>query len=123
MADIRRSPEKAPGYARHRDAVSAVDALATVPQEHGINMDGHEWANIQIVPEGGANPTVAVSWWSAAAGVFIQEHVPISKAGVGVNVPFEFSIPANGRIMFVAVTAITAGTTSVYVSGHDVEKR
>jgi hypothetical protein len=88
-----------------------------------MNMDGHEVANVQVVPEGGANPSVSVYWWSDAANAFVQEHVPITKAGVGINTPFEFSVQANGRIMFVAIAAISAGSASVYVSGHDVEKR
>jgi hypothetical protein len=77
---------------------------------------------VQVVPSGGANPSVAVFWWSEEAEKFVQEHVALAKAGVGVNAPYEFTVESRGRIMFVAVTAIAAGTVDVYVSGFDPHK-
>ena len=124
MADIRRSPAKAPEYARHRDGATTADVIATVVKEHGMNMDGHEWANVQVVPGALMNPSVAVVWWSDAANGFVQEHVPISKAGVGNGVPYEFSVRCLSRIMFVAlVGGPYAAGVDVHVSGYGVEHR
>ncbi len=116
------NPRLAPEYALHRQKVTAPDALPETKHTRGINMTSHTQAHIQVVPTGGANPTVAVLWWSTAAGKFVQEHVPISRAGVGADTPFEFTIESHGRIMFVAVTAIVAGETDVFVSGYNVER-
>jgi len=117
MTDISRSPQHAPDYALHRDVDAADGVGAITDGMQGINMTGYEYAHIQILPAGGANPTVQVQWWSAEGGKFIQEHTAISKAGVGANTPFEFTVECRGRIMFVKVTTLAAGTCKVLVSG------
>lgn len=122
MADIKSSPKLAPEYALHRSEVVAVDTLPETVRSHGINMASHTFAHIQVVPSGGANPNVVILWWSEAAGRFIQEHTPITRAGVGVDIPYEFTVDSRGRIMFVAITAIAAGTVDVHVSGYNVER-
>jgi hypothetical protein len=114
------SPNKAPVYALYRDAVAAVDVVANVPAGSGINMANYEYAHIQVVPSTLANPTVAVYWWSELGGVWVQEHTPISKAGVGVNTPYEFTVPCRGRIMLVAVSVLAAGTVSIAVAGESI---
>lgn len=122
MADIKGNPKLAPEYALHRSAVAAPDSLPEANRAHGINMASHTSAHIQVVPSGGANPSVAVLWWSEAAGKFVQEHVVIARAGVGADTPYEFTTESKGRIMFVAVTAIVAGAVDVHVSGYNVER-
>ncbi|MDX1390317.1 MAG: hypothetical protein R3344_14095 [Acidobacteriota bacterium] len=112
----QRSPREAPFYSAHRLGVDAVDSLPESAEARGINMADNRYANIQVVPTGGANPTVAVLWWSEAAGVFVQEHTPITRAGVGADTPFEFTVEAHGRTMFVAVTALAAGAVDILVS-------
>ncbi len=123
MADISGNPKQAPEYALHRSGVTAPDSLPEQNRAHGINMASHTVAHVQVVPTGGANPAVAVLWWSQAAGKFVQEHVPIAKAGVGVDTPYEFDVDTKGRIMYVAVTAIAGGSVDVHVSGYSVEFR
>ncbi len=122
MADISGNPQLAPTYALHRSVVTAADTLPETERAHGINMASHTNAHIQVVPTGGANPDVAVLWWSEAAGRFVQEHTPITRAGVGVDTPYEFDVDSRGRIMFVAITAIVAGSVDVHVSGYNVER-
>ena len=122
MVDISGNPKQAPEYALHRSGVAAVDTLPEANRAHGINMAAHTVAHIQVVPSGGANPNVAILWWSEAASKFVQEQVSIAKTGVGVNIPYEFDVDARGRIMFVAVTAITAGVVDVHVSGYNDER-
>ena len=113
-------PKKAPEYALHRKAVVAADVIATTAAKTGINCSNYQHAHIQVVPSGGANPNVAVYWWSEEADVFIQEHTPIAKAGVGADTPYEFTVECRGRIMLVAITTIAAGAVSVYVSGFEL---
>ena len=122
MADVSGNPKLAPEYALHRSERDAVDALPETVRPHGINMSSYTNAHIQVVPSGGANPDVAVLWWSEAAGEFVQEHTPITRAGVGVDTPYEFDVDSRGRIMFVAITAIVAGSVDVHVSGYNVER-
>lgn len=120
--ETTRNPQEAPEYSCHRIVKNAADGASQTTKELGINMRGALRALIQVVPSGGANPNVAVSWWSEEAGAFIQEHTPITKAGVGVNVPYEFAVDANGRIMLVTVTAGIAGgqTVRVMVAGAEI---
>jgi hypothetical protein len=108
--------KRAPNYTQHRKGITTPDAVLT-NVDLGVNTEHFDKAHIQVVPSGGANPTVKVYWWSDAASKFIQEHTEISKAGVGVNTPFEFTVDCLGRKMLVAVTVIAAGTTDVYVAG------
>jgi hypothetical protein len=63
---------------------------------------------------------VALLWWSEEAGKFIQEQVPITKAGVGADVPYEFTVDARGRIMFIAFTTLASGSCKVAVAGFDL---
>lgn len=117
---MAQNAQLAPKYQLYRDAVTAVDSLPVSDQKQGINMSGYKQAHVQIIPSGGANPTVAVLWWSEAAGKFIQEHVPITKTGVGANTPYEFTVDARGRIMFVAFTTLASGSCQVAVAGFDL---
>lgn len=120
--ETTRNPQEAPEYSCHRIVTGAADTLPETTKENGINMRAALRGLIQVVPSGGANPTVAVLWWSEEAGRFVQEHTPITKAGVGVNTPYEFAVDANGRIMFVAVTSGIAGgqTVRVMVAGAEI---
>jgi len=121
------SPNTAPYYASHREGVAAVDAVVNgvikKSKKNGCNAHQYKDVHIQVVPSGGANPDVAVWWWSDVAnsgnGAFIQEHTPIAKAGVGVDTPYEFTIEPKGRIFFVQVTAIAAGNVDILVSGFE----
>jgi len=121
---IQRAPKKAPEYAEHRSKVAAVDTIANVPKEHGMNMASHEWANIQVIPGAALTPTVAVHYWSQAANKFVVDSDTAAKVAPGAATPFEFSAHCLGRIMFVAVTGgAGAAGVDVLVSGYDVEKR
>lgn len=113
------SIQKAPDYVKHRTAVAAADTLATVTKDKGVNASGYKDAHIQVVPSGGANPTVAIGWWSEGAGKFVLENPTIEKAGAGVDASYEFTIQPKGRIFFVQVKTIAAGACDVYVSGFD----
>lgn len=116
-----RSPQQAPLYAMHRQAVAGTDSLPELNEMHGMNMKGYSRAHVQIVPSGGSNPTVQVQWWSAAAGKFVQEQTPITKAGVGANTPYEFTVDCRGRNMFVAVTTQASGQCDIHIAGAEHE--
>jgi hypothetical protein len=112
----------APDYGHHRNNVSSVDPAALTDAFYsnvkaGINMRGYEYAHIQVVPTGGANPSVEVLVWSPGADRFIAIVTPVTQAGVGVDTPYEFTFSALGRHILVRVTSLAAGTCDVYVSG------
>ena len=120
-----RSPTQSPNYALHRVVKEAVEIAPFTNEAHGINMETDDEALVQVVPVGGSNPTISILFWSPGAnagnGQFINEHVPLIYAGVGVNVPYEVRVPCKGRKMLVAVTAgVAAGhTCRVYVAGFN----
>lgn len=116
LDNICSSPERAPAYALHRKGLTAADVMANVVKKHGCNGAMYKYCHIQVVPSAG-NPNVAIWWWSEKAGKFIQEHTPITKAGVGVAVSYEFTIEPKGRIFFVQLTNTTGGTVDILVSG------
>ena len=113
------SPTRTPSYVLYR-TVAANDSLPMTDPKQGINMKGYKTANIQIIPAGGGNPTVTVLYWSEEATKFVQEHTTIAKAGVGVNTPYEFSVDCNGRILFIAISSLSAGTAKILVSGFEL---
>jgi len=119
MTRTYNSPERGSEYRLHRDG-AAVDSTDSDEQAHGMNMHGFRFANIQVVPNTGANPTTEVMFWSEAAEKFIKANTAIIKAGLGANIPYEYSVEANGRIIWVKVTV---GAAKVYVSGWDNEYR
>ncbi len=119
--ETKRSPELAPGYALHRYVAEAKDTLPETTKEHGMNMAGHRFANIQIVPVDGANPDIKILFWSEEASKFIDKHVGMAFAGKGVDTPWEMEIEVLGRIIFVAVIdGVAAGQkVRVFVGGFD----
>lgn len=106
----------APNYTLHRHLVEAPDSAVT-NDARGFNASGYEKLHVQVVAADGSNPSVEVLVWSSQAGKFISCHTPLAFAGKGVDTPYEFTIDALGRQMFVAITAIAAGTASVYIAG------
>jgi hypothetical protein len=116
-ANTTQSPELAPEYALHREGVAVVDVIANVAKTQGMNMATYERAHIQVIPSGGADPTVRVHWWSEEAGRFVVDKDYIAVAGEGANTPYEFTVNCRGRRMFVAITVLAGGTANVRVSG------
>jgi hypothetical protein len=97
--------------------VTAADGATITDRKVGCNTSGFTHAHVQVVPSGGANPTAEILWWSEEAGQFVSEHVAISKAGVGADTPFEFTVDCQGRILFVKLTSISAGSVEVMIAG------
>jgi len=128
MTAERKEIASAPGappddYRLHR-VVTANDVAPFKVKAHGIVMNEHKEALIQVCPEGGAAPAVSVLFWSEGAnagdGQFIEDHTPIAFAAKAVNTPWEAVVPCYGRRMLVAVTAGGAvGETRIYVAGHN----
>jgi hypothetical protein len=108
-----------PDYALHRIVKEANDG-ATI-SEHGWAMNAATFKQvaIQVVPSGTANPSIEVLFWSVEAAKFISAHVPIVYAGKGADVPYEAVVDAQGREIFVTVTAgMAAGRTAkIFVGG------
>ena len=108
--------DSAPKYTLHRELVTAPDGAVTIEMQ-GFVASGYEKVHVQVVAAGGANPSVEVLTWSDQLGEFISLHDPLTFAGKGADKSYEFTVDGLGRRMFVAVTAIAAGSASVYVAG------
>ena len=120
MPDLKASPKQSPFYNQHRELSVANDTLPETEQKHGCNTSGYRFVMIQVVPSGDANPDVEVLWWSESAGRFISQNPALSYSGVGPNEPYEFTIEALGRVLYVAITdgnGVGANLTKVFVSG------
>lgn len=116
------SLKHAPKYTQHRAGVSAVDSLPETEKGRGMNTDGYLAAHVQVVPSGGANPSVKVQVWSDALGQFIDvTETEFAQTGAGADVPYEFTIPVRSRAVFVAVTALAAGTCDIYMAGSELD--
>ena len=118
------SPKIAPDYGHHRVDVGLADTLPETERNHGMNMGAYRKANIQVVPGPTSNPTATVLFWSSAASAFVAEHTPIVRTGMGVGVPYEFTVEPNGRIIFVALSGTVnsgANAVNVHISGYELD--
>lgn len=118
-----QSLSHAPEYVTHREGVTAPDAAPSLltDQKQGINSAAYLSALVQVIPTGGANPSVQILTWSDAAGKFIVQNPDLVRTGAGADVPYEFQFECRSRRFFVRVTAIAAGSCDVYVAGHELD--
>ncbi len=123
MADLERSPQHAPVYARHREVRDAIDVLPETEKGRGVNMSGYLYAHVQVLPSGGADPSVEVQVWSDAAGAFISISPVATRVGVGADAPYEFTFSCRSRIIFIAVTGGVSGGQGVdiFVAGSELD--
>lgn len=110
------TPTEAPKYAIHRKGIAALDASLPDDDRGAMNLAGYETACVQVVPSGGANPTVKVFFWSDPADAWISEVPALTATAPGADTPFEFRVPVCGRRMFVAVTAGAVGSIDIYIA-------
>ena len=110
------NPLRAPEYNLHR-VVDAVDAAADTVKAHGMLMQDYKYANIGVVPAGGADPDIEVMFWSDEAGAFISAHTALAFSGIGANTPYEVTVEANGRRIWVMVPTLAAGSCKILVGG------
>lgn len=111
-----QSPGNAPEYNLHRE-VAAADAAADTVKNHGMVMQDYEYANIQVVPTGGANPDIEVLVWCEEAGAFISEHDALVFGGAGVDTPYEVEVEVRGRRIWIMVPTMAAGSCKIFVGG------
>ena len=110
---------QAPGSKLYR-TVTANDSLPVTDKKQGLNCGQYNSINVEIVPTSD-NPTVTVQTWSETAGRFIQDHTAFTRAGLGAGIPYTFSYPCDGRLVFIGVTGGSgAGNTKISVSGFDM---
>jgi hypothetical protein len=109
----------APDYIMYREGVDANDVIANVPKSHGLNAAMYKYAHIQVVPSGGANPTMNLYWWSEHANKWIQDDTPYTVAPKGANIAYEVTINSQGRRFFIGLTTISVGKVDVMASGFE----
>jgi hypothetical protein len=113
---IFENPERAPEYNLHRHVKDANDTLPETSKANGMLMQDYRWANVQVVPSELADPAVSVLFWSEEAAQFVKPNPAMDFAAKGAGIPWETVIEANGRRMFVAVTAGMAADDEVKIS-------
>ena len=111
MASVSDTPE----YLKIR-SVLATDATFT-NQCDGGNFTGFDLGAFQVIPSGGADPSIVLMSWSEAAGEYIAGNPSFTVAGAGADVPYEFTVQVAGRWMFPAVT-IAGGSVEIYAAGR-----
>lgn len=111
----------APKYEKFK-SFSAVLAVVDMPESPnaGLNFSGYDVGMFQVIPSGAANVTVEIMEWSEGAGTFISASPISTFAGLGAGIPFAFTIPANGRILYPRVAVMAAGTCDIWAAGHRV---
>lgn len=118
-----QSIKHAPEYVAHREGLTAPDAAP--PQTNktlGMATDGYLAAHIQVLPSGGANPSVQVQVWSEALGQFITPvDTDFAQTGAGADTPYEFTIFCRSRRIWVRATALAAGSVDIYVAGTELD--
>lgn len=110
----------APQNKMYRAAVAAVDTVFD-DQKMGLNCGERSTLHVNVIPSGGANPTVEVLFWSDAAGRFIKAHTALTRAGIGADTPFAFSVDPQGRIVFIAVTVLAGGAVAIETSSYGMD--
>lgn len=108
-----KTAKVAPDYGLYRELDAADGAGPHTDKGQGINLGGFHYAHVQVIPDGGATD-VQVMFWSEEAGQFIEQDPDIAFAAKAD--PFEFTVEARGRIMFVACRTNPA---KVLVSAFD----
>jgi hypothetical protein len=114
---MAQSVKNSPKYTLVR-TVTAADSAPSDNDRDAVSFDGFDIGLFQIVPSGGANPSVELMAWCDAAGAFISANTKAEYTGMGANVPYEFTVSAAGRKFWVNVTALAAGTVQIYAAGH-----
>lgn len=120
---IQSSPAVAPEFKLIKEVTEAAEVGPFTTKKHGVNMGSYNYALVDIKAEGNANPNVAVFFWSEASQAFVQDNPPLTKAGVGVNVGYQFEVACRGRIMFIQVTGgVGAGQkATISVAGYELD--
>ena len=114
---VNFSITSAPDYSLYREGINVNDVISEKGKAHGCNAYMYAKSCIQVIPSGGANPTVTVYYWNERNGVFVSSGAPIS--GKGANIPYEFVEEVNGRIFFVGVSDLSTGKVDIMVSGFE----
>lgn len=111
---------KSPQYQAFRLDVDAVDVSPVTNKRFGLACSGYDIAMFQIIPSGGADPTIEILSWCEAAGRFISVNPVATSVGLGADEPFEVTVSPYGRVLYVSVTALAAGSVDIYSSAYNV---
>lgn len=120
---MSESTTAAPDHRKYRTVVNATDSGPFNDKKQGLNAGHYRRLNVNVIPTSGANPTVEVMFWSDEASAFVSENPALTKAGAGVNTAYAFTVEANGRMVFIAVTAGLAAAQQVVIetSGYGLD--
>jgi hypothetical protein len=115
---MSQSVSDTPRYSIHRSGVTVIDPTPSDKETEASNFSGFDIACFQVIPSGGASPTVEVMEWSEIAGSFISANPKFIVTTLGVDTPYAFTVTAAGRKLWVMVTAIVGGSVDIYAAGR-----
>jgi len=119
---MAKSLNRAPQMTLWKEGLAAAETLPlSRPQTAGINCGNYNKILVNVIPTGGANPTVTMLVWSDKANAFIQLIPASTFAGPGADTPFSFVFEAQGRILYPAVTTLGAGAVAIEAALHDID--
>lgn len=121
---LTRSLSVAPDFTKHKVVDAAAESGPYVTKEHGINCQNHENVIVDVKAEGGANPNIAVRFWSEESEAFVSENPALTKTGLGADTGYQFAVAALGRTMFIEVTGgLTdpAHIATISVAGYGLD--
>lgn len=114
---LTRTPQMTP----YREGIAATDTLPEAKQTAGVNCGGYRKLIVNVIPTGGANPTITMLVWSDKAAAFVATLPASTFAGPGADTPFSFVFDAEGRVCYPAVTTLSAGEVAMEVAGSDLD--
>lgn len=119
---MAQSLQRAPQMTLWKEGLAAAESLPLAqPQKAGINCGSYNKILVNVIPAGGANPTITMLVWSDKAGAFIQTIPAATFAAPGADTPYSFEFTAEGRIVYPAVTTLAAGEVAIEASLHGVD--
>lgn len=108
----------APNFKPFSVGVAAAETLTGKAATAGLNFSGYDVALFDIVPSGGANPTIEVMVWSPSAEAWVSTNPASTFVGLGVDIPHQIAFNAYGRILYPRVSVIGAGSVSISAAGR-----
>ena len=84
----------------------------------GLNFAGFDTAMFNIIPAGTGNPTIEIMVWSPAANKFVSANPVSTFAGVGADIPYHFTVPALGRVLYPRVSVLASGSVTIEAAGY-----
>ena len=114
MASVHTSPK----YTKFR-VVTVDDTSASIPNKAngGLAFAGYDIGNVQVIPTGGANPSIEILSWCPKLETYISVYPKAEFPGQGADTPFEITFSPYNRTVWIFVTGTGTGQVELQVCG------